>query len=288
VRQEIPLTTGGLAVAGTLVASGVAILLLSYLRGEISIGAIDSIVSPSEQSSSREIEFLSGIQSRVTAALTKVQQDLADLKSTRPSAVHVDAESIRDAIRDDVVGDVAARLDQRYAQAAIQAAHVAQVRRNFDEAFLRLRNEVAALTRRGNLNLVIGTLTTTAAVGLLLYMLFPNQVLSSWTALLSHYVPRLTTVIFIEIFAFFFLRLYKSSLGEIQYYQNELTTLALQWNAFELAVAPGEKPMSLVEQFASADRNRSLPAAPDNTAPDLTAADLLKKVAHIVAAATNK
>ncbi|MBI5525005.1 MAG: hypothetical protein HY897_01580 [Deltaproteobacteria bacterium] len=45
-------------------------------------------------------------------------------------------------------------------------------------------------------------------------------------AALSHYVPRITTVTFIEVFAFFFLKLYRASLIEIKFYQNELTSLA--------------------------------------------------------------
>src|ERR1051325_4438573 len=180
LRFESNLTTLGMAVAGIPVAIGVGILLLSYLRGEITIGAIDNIVTPSERSTSADVEFLSGMLSRVTSALTRVQQDLAELKSNRPTAVHTDVASIRDAIRDDVISDLADRLDQRYARSAAEAAHIAQVRRNFDETFLRLRNEVAVLTRRGNLNLVIGTLTTAAAVGLLFYMLVPARVIVSW------------------------------------------------------------------------------------------------------------
>jgi hypothetical protein len=46
------------------------------------------------------------------------------------------------------------------------------------------------------------------------------------TEALSHYVPRITTVTFIEVFAFFFLKLYRASLIEIKFYQNELTCLA--------------------------------------------------------------
>ena len=289
LREELQLTNLSLFVAGAAVALGISTVLLSYLRGEINVGPLDSIVTPSERSAGADVEFLSGMLSRVTAALTKLQQDFAELKASSRPAAHIDTESIRAAIHDDVVSDLAERLDQRYARAARDAAHVAQVRRNFDESFLRLRNEVAALTRRGNLNLVIGTLTTAVAVGLLLYMLVPARTISTWPDLLSHYVPRLTTVIFIEVFAFFFLRLYKGSLAQIQYYQNELTTLALNWSAFELGVSLPEKASVLVEEFARANRNSkttgdgSPPLATSDVVP---VAELLKKIADVVAKGT--
>ena len=41
--------------------------------------------------------------------------------------------------------------------------------------------------------------------------------------------------IFIEVFSFFFLKLYKSGLADILYYQNELTNLESKFLALELA-----------------------------------------------------
>jgi hypothetical protein len=38
-------------------------------------------------------------------------------------------------------------------------------------------------------------------------------------------IPRMSLIIFIEIFSYFFLRLYKDGLGEIRFFQNELTNI---------------------------------------------------------------
>jgi hypothetical protein len=97
----------------------------------------------------------------------------------------------------------------------------------FSATSLRLRREIYALSRRGNLNLTIGVVTTGFALGLLAYMIFDESTApGTFSEALSLYLPRITTVTFIEVFAFFFLKLYRASLIEIKFYQNELTCLA--------------------------------------------------------------
>ncbi|HBL6091491.1 TPA: hypothetical protein LR660_003937, partial [Enterobacter hormaechei] len=44
-----------------------------------------------------------------------------------------------------------------------------------------------------------------------------------------HYFPKLSIAIVIEVFAYFFLRLYKQSLDEIKYFQNELTNIEMKY-----------------------------------------------------------
>jgi len=139
----------------------------------------------------------------------------------------------------------------------------------FHESRERLQKEIAALGKRANLNLIIGSVATLAALGVLWWVSFefrfetktssnavtktaanavanstaPNATSSpapasavptpaaveytapNWAAVIANAVPRVTLGLFIQVFAFFFLRLYKSTLEEIKYYQNELTTL---------------------------------------------------------------
>lgn len=103
--------------------------------------------------------------------------------------------------------------------------------RPFEATRKRLRDEIELLARRGNLNLTIGVLTTIVGVVALAYVVLsqpefpahtdPASSLVFFTSLLS----RLSVAIFIEVFAFFFLRLYKSGLEDIRYYQNEITNI---------------------------------------------------------------
>lgn len=102
----------------------------------------------------------------------------------------------------------------------------------------RLTRELKELTKRGNLNLTIGILTTIGAASALFWGLIATQPAPNETetlSLLRHYLPRILFAIFIEVFSFFFLRLYKNSLEDIKYYHNELTNLDSRLLALEIA-----------------------------------------------------
>ncbi|MBI5525405.1 MAG: hypothetical protein HY897_03655 [Deltaproteobacteria bacterium] len=169
----------------------------------------------------------------------------------------------------------------------------------FSATSLRLRREIAALSRRGNLNLTIGVITTGFALSLLAYMIFDESTSpDSFAAALSHYVPRVTTVTFIEVFSFFFLKLYRASLIEIKFYQNELTSLA----SLQIALATSrdcpdpDAVRTVLDQLSRRNPNGSQaislqpsalsPVPEDSTLATL--ADLLTRVAGFATAARLK
>ncbi|MGL6459671.1 hypothetical protein HQ395_13660 [Aeromonas hydrophila] len=115
---------------------------------------------------------------------------------------------------------------------------------------VRLEREISDLRLRSNINLLIGMMIT--LLGLFLLWTIVNTVDSSemLKALASKGIesnsqfiknlilplaPRVMLVIFIEVFAYFFLRLYKNGLSEIKYFQNELTNVESKMVALELA-----------------------------------------------------
>ncbi|MBI5528074.1 MAG: hypothetical protein HY897_17215 [Deltaproteobacteria bacterium] len=164
----------------------------------------------------------------------------------------------------------------------------------FSATSLRLRREIAALSRRGNLNLTIGVITTGFALGLLAYMIFDDSRTSdTLSGALSHYVPRVTTVTFIEVFSFFFLKLYRASLMEIKFYQNELTSLA----SLQIALATSrdcpdpDAVRTVLDQLCRRNPNSTSSPDPYSPTPTLpeddrlkTLADILTRVAGLVAA----
>jgi hypothetical protein len=93
----------------------------------------------------------------------------------------------------------------------------------------RLRSEIRDLKRRSSYNLGIGFFTTFAAAGLLAYLMAGDKTpLPDLAAVLARYVPRVSFAIFVELFSFFFLRMYRETLAEIRAYQSDLTTLTLR------------------------------------------------------------
>ena len=62
--------------------------------------------------------------------------------------------------------------------------------------------------------------------------------------LLSYVAVRLPIVLPIELIAFLFLRLYKASLLDITYYQNELTNLEMKVGALVVALARDDQELA--------------------------------------------
>ncbi|MBN7139012.1 hypothetical protein A7A76_07875 [Lysobacter enzymogenes] len=64
-------------------------------------------------------------------------------------------------------------------------------------------------------------------------------------------------MIMIEVFAYFFLRLYKQSIEEIKYYQNELTNVEFKWAAVTMAKQAGGEPvlLSIIDNLVKTERN---------------------------------
>lgn len=155
------------------------------------------------------------------------------------------------------------------------AKQISQVRQYNDSSRSRLKEEVDDLGRRGNLNLIIGMVTTLFAIALLVYLVLTVQVDSSkGEILLLHYIPRLSVIVFIEIFSFFFLRLYRSSLEGITYFQNELTNIDARSTAIEVAFSTGDKTVliGLIDTLAKTERNFRL--AKDESTPALELAKI--------------
>ena len=129
----------------------------------------------------------------------------------------------------------------------------------FQELRSRLAREIKELGKRGGLALALGIVIT--ALGLIVLALFvvpqSYEKITETLQFTAHFVPRLTLVIFIETFAYFFLSLYKSSLSEIKYFQNELTNIEAQWIALRTAVIlnDGNTTQEIVKKIGSTERN---------------------------------
>lgn len=151
-------------------------------------------------------------------------------------------------------------IEEKYSKEIRKDKYISDLREQCKQVRDRLTKEIESLGRRGNLNLVIGVLTTIAAVTILATtVLSGNHTLTS-NELIAYYAPRLTLSIFIEIFSFFFLKLYKAGLGEIKYFQNELTNAELKFIAAEKAVMNNNESSiaEVISELATTERNFKL------------------------------
>lgn len=125
----------------------------------------------------------------------------------------------------------------------------------------RLYKEMDNLGRRGNSNLALGVIITVMGLYVLGdFLLSSGEPPQELWSFLVHYLPRLTFVIFIELFAYFFLRLYRAGLEEIKYFQNELTNLESKHIALRAAFKQNDATTinAVIITLAATERNRIL------------------------------
>ena len=127
----------------------------------------------------------------------------------------------------------------------------------FDQMAGRLQRETTDLARRGNLNLGLGMLTTLMGLFVLGWAVYQTPATTDVQILLAYFLPRLSLVVLIEVFAYFFLRLYKESLGGIKYFQNELTNVESRQIALEAALQSNLPDLQsyIVQALSNTERN---------------------------------
>lgn len=162
----------------------------------------------------------------------------------------------------------------------VRIERLRDVEQQHSQTIGRLREELFALGRRGNLNLSIGIITTISGLFLLGSFVIGNSLIPSrggsttLETFLIEFIPRLSLVLLIEIFAYFFLSLYKSNLREIKYFQNEVTSIEGKFMALRLA-AQSDSPdhlTSAIDSLAKTERNFIL--SKDQTTVDLERAKI--------------
>lgn len=182
-----------------------------------------------------------------------------EIKAQRARLVNEDEraeliESLRVGVKSEAGQAMLAEIkSQIEAESSSSQAHAV-----FERGISRLQAEVAALSRRGNLNLVIGIITTMAGLGILGQVVFSAAYLPHDPAVvLSFYLPRISLVVFVELFSYFFLNLYKWSLAEIKYFQNEITNMEARFTCLQIAMQEREAGLLpiVVETLARTERN---------------------------------
>lgn len=120
----------------------------------------------------------------------------------------------------------------------------------------QLESEMQNCSGRANLNLFIGIITTLMAIGVLIYITFnlvvPKEGLNYFYFELA---ARGSIVIFIEIFSFFFLRLYKNGIDDIKYYQNEMTNLGQKYSALITSIKVDSINEKILIEMVKNERN---------------------------------
>ena len=264
-----------LALSAYSLTIGVGALLMFYLRGGINIPIVDTLAT-SLQPDERLGE---SAESKLYSRIEKMQSEVTLLAKSQVSIEEGKIEGVVESLKASIVDNLDQHIEESYSNKILKSRHVNSASDIYGDAVKRLSQEIEKLSRRANLNLVIGVLTTASAVGLLVYMVLGNEhVFSDVAGLMSYYIPRVTIVILVETFSFFFLRLYKSNLEEIKYYQSQITDINKNQIAHNVAVFSEE--LDLKKSFLS----MSLTVNIDGGA---SSADLVEQSGKIASIADN-
>lgn len=128
----------------------------------------------------------------------------------------------------------------------------------FEKIKQRLRDNIDRLNTTGNLNLAIGLLTAVGGIVFLFnYISLSPSTEQDSTKLIIQNVQRISLVILTELFAFFFLRLYKTNISETKYFQNELTNIDAKALALRIAYLSKNQLMQdeIVKELIKTERN---------------------------------
>ncbi len=136
----------------------------------------------------------------------------------------------------------------------------------------RIDNTSKNVLQRGNFNLLMGLFFAIGGVGCLaifIYLDFQGvSVVSKNETLMQtllHIFPKFSLIAILEICAIFFINLYKKSLIEEKYYQNELTNLETKFLALELAFHQEDKELinKAIENLLATERNLQIQETKD-------------------------
>lgn len=226
-----------------------------YLRYEDELRRLRNQIEHGDSASNKELELLKNEVSRlkseldsnssITAAIGAENKD--ELVSLLKREIQEESTSLASQEFLDKVKKEAATSDQ-----------TKEIEKVFSRTLERLYTETSALGRRGNLNLSLGILTTIVGLAILGYFVVEiDTVPEDKVAFVAYFIPRLSLVVLIEIFAYFFLKLYKSSLSEIKYFQNEMTNSEAKLAALKcsLMTNDSEATSNVIKALSETERN---------------------------------
>ena len=213
----------------------------------------------SERITSIMVSLLSISSGLLIGAIMKYTLAEKDVKDKKTATVQCD-ENVGSKITDDDtnISSQETGLDVVNTQKDI-SVNILDVHTAFLKIEERLLDEIKAVGKRANLNLIIGSVVALIGWGLLFWFVcdVSDMELEGWK-LLNAFLPRLSIIIIIEMFSYFFLKLYRESIDRIRYYQNELTNIETKKMAILISCMlenNNEHKKSLIENLISVERN---------------------------------
>jgi hypothetical protein len=215
---------------------------------------------------------MKNLKSEDSDKISRLESELQKI-SSRLEAQQKSSEVISIDDRQELVKTIKSRIeseaaDKIYEEIKLKVTEIVtsddrnkMISARFSETLGRLQGEVTSLSRRGNLNLALGIITTVIGLSILGYFVVQNthQTIEP-IGFMMGFLPRLSLVILIEVFAYFFLKLYKASLAEIKYFQNEMTNIEAKQASLMVAMSVSDDKTcaAVIKTLSATERNHIL------------------------------
>lgn len=242
--------------------AGFGVILFGYLAGDLFFSRF--LFGPNDftdQSTIAPPYFRDHTERRLEKLETSYNE-LVVLSAESSTNKEIDIDALLKSVKEQAVSDlprmVIDDLKEQFSEQLVSQKQIDRVRASFFSTEGRLKEQLYKAGRRSSANLAIGMITTAAAAIILGYIAFEQKpALDTMPPLLAHYIPRLATIVFVEVFAFFFLRLYRAGIQEGKYFQNELTNVEHKSAAFEASLIAEHTPTTtdVIRQLIRTDRS---------------------------------
>ncbi|MCN8034018.1 hypothetical protein MLF08_16375 [Escherichia coli] len=185
--------------------------------------------------------------------IVKLNKKLSEIENRTSSGVSIEiTESEREKLISDakkrIIGNTILLADNSLKSDISDFKKSYSLHKLHTDMVLRLESEIDRLNRRGGLNLAIGTIIALTGILSLAYFLYSAPDIVDGVGFFIHHLPKLSFVIVVELFAYFFLRLYKHGFDEIKYFQNEITNIEMK--VMSLKYAQEFKNEDMIKELA--------------------------------------
>ncbi|WCC41444.1 hypothetical protein PJJ26_08065 [Tenacibaculum finnmarkense] len=234
-----------------LIITGIGQLLYYYL--EVGFKRKEQNNSEFNTSENNLTEKLADFQKQIDSKIKSYKEDKLDSFNLK--------ELVETSISDKIEKGILSDFEKKYSKEAIHQINLKQLNGFSESLEHNLERYIYKLSRNSTINLMIGVLTTIIAVSILGLLVFEKDIdFSNYKDVLSHYLPRISISIFIEVFSFFFLRLYRSNLNDVKYFENERTNIKSKLLALKASylLNDSESIKSCISNLIETERNFKL------------------------------
>jgi len=199
-----------------------------------------------------------GTEKKLEEQLSEIKDDL-DVKIANLSTVDFREEidkSVNETVKNYTLDKLIGDLKSKFTEDLENTAKLNLLNDDFKVIIDRFRYEIERLRRNATVNLFIGVPTTAGAIVVLVITLWEDTKDYDIDSYLLHIIPRITLSIFIELFSFFFLKMYRRQFEEIKYYNNELTNIELKIMAVKTALTHNSDSRDrVIDNLVATERN---------------------------------